>query len=195
MGLSDQTLFLFIAFINERETSSAVQVVTFEAVNNAIHWMNLYSVDSSIRFVYTYPLNSVICPLDKWAQMKRGNFRVVSMIKRHNLQLARIFSRTVHFDQILAALRTFPDININYYNMSRINAELLYNKYAWGSGTTASKDITRFQSSPGAVTSYMIGQMTFVNARKLMQKSLSARFLYLTFITTSSGRVRFHVNI
>ena len=60
--------------------------------------------------------------------------------------------------------------------MSRINAELLYNKYAWGSRTTASKDITRFQSSSGAVTSYMIGQMTFVNARKLKHKSLSARF-------------------
>ena len=57
-----------------------------------------------------------------------------------------------------------------------MNAELLYNKYAWGSRTTASKDITRFQSSPGAVTSYMIGQITFVNARILMQKSLSARF-------------------
>lgn len=60
--------------------------------------------------------------------------------------------------------------------MSRINAELLYNKYAWGSRTTASKDITRFQSSPGAVTSYMIGQITFVNARKLKHKSPSARF-------------------
>lgn len=157
--------------------------------------MNLYSADSLIRFVYTYTLDSVVCPLNKRAQMRRGNFILVSMMKPQNPYLALIFSGIVHFDQIQAALRTFLDININYYNMSRMNAELLYNKYAWGSRTTASKDITRFQSSPGAVTSYMIGQITFVNARILMQKSLSARFPLLTFITTSSGRVRFHLNI
>ena len=78
--------------------------------------------------------------------------------------------------QILAALRTFLDVGINYYNMSRMEAELIYNKYAWGSSTMASKDITRFQSSPGAVTSYMIGQMTFVKARRLMEESLGPNF-------------------
>ncbi|KAJ7377642.1 hypothetical protein OS493_027719 [Desmophyllum pertusum] len=51
--------------------------------------------------------------------------------------------------QILAALRTLLDININYYNMSGMKAVLLYNKYAWGSRAMAPKDITRFQSSPG----------------------------------------------
>ncbi|KAL9959270.1 hypothetical protein ACROYT_G032580 [Oculina patagonica] len=78
--------------------------------------------------------------------------------------------------QILAALRTLLDVNINYYNMSRMEAELIYNKYAWGSSARASKDITRFQSSPGAVTSYMIGQMTFVQARRLMLESLGPKF-------------------
>lgn len=78
--------------------------------------------------------------------------------------------------QILAALRTFLDVSINYYSMSRMEAELIYHKYAWGSSTVAFKDITRFQSSPGVVTSYMIGQMTFVKARKLMEESLGPRF-------------------
>ena len=60
--------------------------------------------------------------------------------------------------------------------MSRMEAELIYNKYAWGSSTVAFKDITRFQSSPGVVTTYMIGQMTFVKARKLMEESLGPNF-------------------
>lgn len=76
----------------------------------------------------------------------------------------------------MAALRSFLDVNINYYNMSRMEAELIYNKYAWGSSTVAFKDITRFQSSPGVVTSYMIGQMTFVKARRLMEESLGPKF-------------------
>ncbi len=57
-----------------------------------------------------------------------------------------------------------------------MDAGLIYNKYVWGSSARASKDITRFQSSPGAVTSYMIGQMTFVQARRLMQESLGPKF-------------------
>ena len=40
----------------------------------------------------------------------------------------------------------------------------------------AFKDITRFQSSPGAVASYMIGQITFVKARRLMEESLGPKF-------------------
>ena len=60
--------------------------------------------------------------------------------------------------------------------MSRMEAELIYNKYAWGSSTVALKDITRFQSAPGVVTSYMIGQMTFVKVRKLMEESLGPKF-------------------
>ena len=60
--------------------------------------------------------------------------------------------------------------------MSRMEAELIYNKYAWGSSTVALKDITRFQSAPGVVASYMIGQMTFVKVRKLMEESLGPKF-------------------
>ena len=78
--------------------------------------------------------------------------------------------------QILAALRAFLDVSINYYNISRMEAELIYNKYVWGSGTMAFKDITRFQSCPGVVTSYMLGQITFVKARRLMEESLGPKF-------------------
>lgn len=60
--------------------------------------------------------------------------------------------------------------------MSRKDALLLYEKYAWETGDLAYKDITRFQSCPGAVTSYMIGQMTFERARRLMEESLGPRF-------------------
>lgn len=83
--------------------------------------------------------------------------------------------------QILAALRAFLDVSINYYNISRMEAELIYNKYVWGSGTMAFKDITRFQSCPGVVTSYMIGQITFVKARRLMEESLGAQFFLPEF--------------
>ena len=30
-------------------------------VDNAIHWINLYLVDRAVRFVNTYPLDSIIC--------------------------------------------------------------------------------------------------------------------------------------
>ena len=60
--------------------------------------------------------------------------------------------------------------------MTRKEALRLYEKYAWETGDVASKDITRFQSAPGAVTSYMIGQMTFASARRLVEESLGPRF-------------------
>ena len=60
--------------------------------------------------------------------------------------------------------------------MSRNEALLLYEKYAWETGDLASKDVTRFQSSPGAVTSYMIGQLTFMRARRFMEETLGPRF-------------------
>ena len=78
--------------------------------------------------------------------------------------------------QIYAALRSLADVEINYYGTSRDKVIRLYDKYAWVTRNMASKDVTRLQSCPGIVTSYMIGQMTFLKARDLMEKSLGSSF-------------------
>ena len=80
------------------------------------------------------------------------------------------------FLQILAALRSVLDTGVNYFAMTRKQAESLYEKYAWDKSDLATKDITRFQSAPATVTSYMIGQETFIKLRELAQKELGQEF-------------------
>ncbi len=60
--------------------------------------------------------------------------------------------------------------------MTRKQARNLYEKYAWDSGDLATKDITRYQSSPATVTSYMIGQETFIKLRQRAERELGADF-------------------
>ncbi|KAL9959511.1 hypothetical protein ACROYT_G032838 [Oculina patagonica] len=78
--------------------------------------------------------------------------------------------------QILAALRSVLDTGVNYFGMTRKQAKNLYEEYAWDSGDLATKDITRYQSSPATVTSYMIGQETFIKLRQLAERELGAKF-------------------
>ena len=60
--------------------------------------------------------------------------------------------------------------------MTRVRARQLYDKYAWDSGDLATKDITRYQSAPGTVTSYMIGQETFMKLRQQAERELGSNF-------------------
>lgn len=53
---------------------------------------------------------------------------------------------------------------------------MLYDEYAWDNSDLAIKDITRYQSSPGTVVSYMIGQETFARLRKQAEKELGSHF-------------------
>ena len=78
--------------------------------------------------------------------------------------------------QILSALRSVLDTGVNYFGMTRVRARQLYDKYAWDSGDLATKDITRYQSAPGTVTSYMIGQETFIKLRQRAERELSSNF-------------------
>lgn len=78
--------------------------------------------------------------------------------------------------QILAALRSVLDTNVNYFKMTRERAKQLYDDYAWDRGDLASKDITRYQSAPATVTSYMIGRETFVQLRKQAERELGSDF-------------------
>lgn len=80
------------------------------------------------------------------------------------------------FIQILAALRSVLDTGMNYFEMTRKQAENLYEEYAWDKSDLATKDITRYQSSPATVTSYMIGQETFIKLRRLAEKELGPKF-------------------
>ena len=65
---------------------------------------------------------------------------------------------------------------MNYFEMTRKQAENLYEEYAWDKSDLATKDITRYQSSPATVTSYMIGQETFIKLRRLAEKELGPKF-------------------
>lgn len=60
--------------------------------------------------------------------------------------------------------------------MTRRQARNLYDLYAWDSGDLATKDITRYQSSPATVTSYMIGQEAFIKLRLLAERELGRNF-------------------
>jgi len=78
--------------------------------------------------------------------------------------------------QILAALRSVLDTGVNYFGMTRHEATNLYGEYAWDKSDLASKDITRYQSSPATVTSYMIGQETFTKLRQQAERELGSDF-------------------
>ena len=65
---------------------------------------------------------------------------------------------------------------MNYFKMTRAQATNLYEQYAWDESDLAIKDITRYQSSPATVTSYMIGQENFIKLRQLAEKELGSKF-------------------
>ena len=80
------------------------------------------------------------------------------------------------FVQILAALRAVVDIDLNFYGKTREDALQMYDEFVWEKGHFAQTDITRIQSAPGIVTSYMIGQMKISDLRAQAEQELGSAF-------------------
>ena len=54
-----------------------LQAPDVERMNNAIHLIDHYPVVSVVCFVNTYPLDSIINPLNNWGQNNSGNITQV----------------------------------------------------------------------------------------------------------------------
>lgn len=78
--------------------------------------------------------------------------------------------------QIWRALRLVVDTGLHYKGMKRDEALELFAKYALDTSDVAAKEVTRYQSNPGQATSYMIGQLSFINLRKYVRKHLGDEF-------------------
>lgn len=81
------------------------------------------------------------------------------------------------FYQILYAVRTIVDIDLNWRGENIQQAQTLYNKYVWlGDPDFVEKDLVRFFSFPGIATSYVIGQLNIVRIRDLVKTELGQDF-------------------
>lgn len=60
--------------------------------------------------------------------------------------------------------------------MTRDKALNLFAEYAWDTTDKAVKDVTRYQSSPGQATAYMIGQLRIWKIRNDTQAKLGSLF-------------------
>ena len=79
--------------------------------------------------------------------------------------------------QILYALRTIVDIDINWNKGTLAQARKMYNKYIWTDDLDfVNKDFARFLSFPGISTSYVIGQLKITQMRDLVKKELGQDF-------------------
>ncbi|KXJ27498.1 uncharacterized protein LOC110235879 [Exaiptasia diaphana] len=78
--------------------------------------------------------------------------------------------------QIWRALRLIVDTGLHYRNMSRDEAIKMFEEYAWDSGDSVTKEVTRYQGNPGQATSYMIGQRLLLKIREYAKKELGSKF-------------------
>ena len=79
--------------------------------------------------------------------------------------------------QILYALRTLADIDLNYYGTPTSTVRKMYKQYLWEDNShQIKKDIIRLQSLPGFATSYMIGQIKISEMKALAKKELAEDF-------------------
>ena len=81
------------------------------------------------------------------------------------------------FLQILHTLRAMVDIDLHYYGKPVSDIREMYRKYVWEDNNhQVNKDIQRIQSTPGFVTSYMIGQLEIERVREMAEKELGEEF-------------------
>lgn len=79
--------------------------------------------------------------------------------------------------QILYALRTIADIDLNYYGTPTSTVRKMYKQYLWEDNShQVNKDILRLQSLPAFSTSYMIGQTKISEMKALAKKELGKDF-------------------
>ena len=76
----------------------------------------------------------------------------------------------------MTVLRAIIDVGLHSGGMTRDEALELFDKYAWETSDLASKEVTRYQSSPGQATSYIVGQLAIMKARKRSEKCLGVHF-------------------
>lgn len=76
----------------------------------------------------------------------------------------------------MAMLRAIIDIGLHSKGMTRAKALGLLDKYAWETSDLASKEVTRYQSSPGQALAYAVGQSAIVKARELFENCLGKDF-------------------
>ncbi|XP_048577613.1 uncharacterized protein LOC5510429 isoform X2 [Nematostella vectensis] len=78
--------------------------------------------------------------------------------------------------QIWRALRLIVDTGLHHRGMTRQEALQKFAQYAWTTGDTAEKELTRYQSNPGQATAYMIGQRHIIRLREHAQSELGDMF-------------------
>lgn len=81
------------------------------------------------------------------------------------------------FWQKLHALRPIVDIAFHSEGTEMSTIKELYRQYVWEDNThQAKKDISRILSTPGFVTSYMIGQMEISRVKDMAERELGPEF-------------------
>ena len=79
--------------------------------------------------------------------------------------------------QKLHALRAIVDIDFHFFGSDMTTITELYRKYVWEDNNhQVMKDIARILSTPGFVTSYMIGQMEISRVKDMAEKELGQYF-------------------
>ena len=89
----------------------------------------------------------------------------------------REFESFANVLQKLYALRVIVDIDLNFYGEQVSEIRKMYRQYVWEDNNhQVNKDITRIQSLPGHVTSYLIGQMEISRVKEMAEKELGQDF-------------------
>lgn len=68
------------------------------------------------------------------------------------------------------------DSGLHYRNKTRSWALEQFKKFALDESDFVRKEVTRYISAPGQATSYMIGRLAILNARRKAEKILGFRF-------------------
>ena len=68
------------------------------------------------------------------------------------------------------------DTGLHYKGLKRDDALKMFQKYLWDDSDITLKEVTRYQSSPGQATSYMIGQLHIMKLRQYAEKKLGKKF-------------------
>ena len=81
------------------------------------------------------------------------------------------------FWQKLHALRPIVDIAFHFEGTDMVTIQNLYWQYVWERDThQVKKDISRILTTPGFVTSYMIGQMEISRVKDMAERELGPEF-------------------
>ena len=68
------------------------------------------------------------------------------------------------------------DTGLHYRKMTKQQAIQKFEEFAWATGDVVSKEVVRYQSTPGQATAYMIGRQELLRLRNKAQKELGSSF-------------------